>query len=248
MKLLLINPNTSQFVTEMVAAAAQTVLAPDVQLTAVTGTYGSPIVSGRSEDALAAAEALRLALEHAPGHDAVILAISFDSGLSALRERLDIPVIGMTEAAMLTAMTVAERFSLITFGYHARGIYAELARRYGLDARLGAVLSLPPLSDEQIRNPALVFPELRAMIEAEVHDHQAEAIVLSGAIFANIYEGIAPQLSVPVLNGVREAVGLAQSLVRLNLKKPLSGSFRLPEPKAVKWPFAAVEQAYQSPS
>ncbi|WP_323029088.1 aspartate/glutamate racemase family protein [Castellaniella defragrans] len=248
MKLLLINPNTSPFVTDMVAAAARTVIAPDVELTAVTGTYGPPIVSGRSEDALAAVEAMRLALEHAPGHDAVVLAISFDSGLQALRERLDIPVVGMTEAAMLTAMAVADRFALITFGYHARGIYVELARRYGLDARMSTVLSLPQLSDEQIRDPARVFPALRNLIEEVVRKDQAEAIILSGAIFANICGDIAPLVSVPVLNGVREAVGIAQSLVRLNLKKPLSGSYRLPEPKPVKWPFDVIERAYQSPS
>lgn len=248
MKLLLINPNTSTFVTDMVAAAAQSVLAPDVQITAVTGTYGSPIVSGRSEDALAAVEAMRLALEHAPGHDAVVLAISFDSGLQALRERLGIPVVGMTEAAMLTAMAVAGKFALVTFGYHACGIYSELARRYGLDARLSRVLSLPPLSDEQIRNPRLVFPALQNLIEDVVRDDQVEAVVLSGAIFANICEDIAPLISVPVLNGVREAVGLAQSLVRLNLKKPVSGSYRFPEPKPVKWPFEIIEQACQSPS
>lgn len=246
MKLLLINPNTSPFVTDMVAAAAESVVAPDVQITAVTGTYGSPIVSGRSEDALAAVEAMRLALEHAPGHDAVVLAISFDSGLQALREQLSIPVVGMTEAAMLTAMTVAGKFALVTFGYHACGIYAELARCYGLDTRLSRVLSLPPLTDEQIRNPRLVFPALQDLIEEAVRDEQIEAVVLSGAIFANICGDIAPLVSVPVLNGVREAVGLAQSLVRLNLKKPVSGSYRLPEPKPVKWPVDIVERAYQT--
>lgn len=86
MKILVINPNTSTFVTEAVAAAAQAMAAPGTEIVAVTGSYGASIVSGRSEDALAAAEVLRLAAENDKDCDAIILAISFDSGLRALRE------------------------------------------------------------------------------------------------------------------------------------------------------------------
>ncbi len=46
---------------------------------------------------------LQLAARHAEEVDAVILAVSYDTALYAAREMLDIPVVGMTEAAMLTS-------------------------------------------------------------------------------------------------------------------------------------------------
>lgn len=246
MRLLVINPNTSAFVTEAVAAAARAMAAPGTEIVAVTGRYGASIVSGRSEDALAAAEALRLAAEHDRDCDAVILAISFDSGLRALREISRIPVVGMSEAAMLSACMVGGRFAMITFGNRAAAIYAEVCRSYGLEGRLANVLSLPPLTREEQMNPSLVVPRLAALINGTVANDRTEAVILAGAIFAGIADEVAAHVEVPVLNGIREAVGMAEMLVRLNPAKARSGSYQLPDAKQIEWPHPALVERYRA--
>ena len=58
MRLLVLNPNTSQFVTDRVVETARAAAGPECRVTGVTGRRGPPIVGTRSECAMAAAEAL----------------------------------------------------------------------------------------------------------------------------------------------------------------------------------------------
>ncbi|WP_315918280.1 aspartate/glutamate racemase family protein [Mesorhizobium sp. SP-1A] len=240
MRILLINPNTSTFVTEKVAAEARRIAAPGTEIVAVTGRCGPAIVSGRAEDALAAAEAMSLAAEYGGDCDAVVLAISFDSGLRALREMLTIPVVGMSEAAMLAACTLGSRFAMVTFGNRAVPIYAEICQSYGLGGRLSNVVSLAPLSDAEMRDPLLILPRLAEAIDETVSRDGTEAAILAGAIFAGITHAVAEKVSIPVLNGVAEAVGIAEMLVRTAPRKAGSGSYQLPAAKKIEWPNPAL--------
>jgi len=47
--------------------------------------------------------------------DGAILAAYGDPGLFGARELFDIPVVGVSEAAMLTACMVGQRFVIVTF-------------------------------------------------------------------------------------------------------------------------------------
>ena len=102
MKLLVINGNMTQAITDVCANAAREVASPGTEVVSATGTFGPQVIGSRSENALAQHGMLELAAKHAPGCDAVVIAVSMDTGLPALRELLSIPVVGMTEAALLT--------------------------------------------------------------------------------------------------------------------------------------------------
>lgn len=236
MKILLINPNTSAFVTRIVEQAARRIASPETEIVAVTGLYGVPIVGGRSDDTLAAVEVLRLAETHGKDCDAVVLAISFDSGLQALREKLSIPVVGMTEAAVHIACMTSGRFAMVTFGNRAPVIYIERCQQYGVSDKLGRVMSLPNLTQQEKQRPELIVQRLADAARQAIEQDQVEAIILSGAIFANIVDDVASLVNVPVLNGVREALGMAEMLVKLKLHQPSVGSFQPPELQTINWP------------
>lgn len=244
-EILLINPNTRDFVTEAVAEAARRVAAPGTEITAVTGTKGAPIIGGRAEDAIGTTMALELAAEHAGGCDAVLLAVSFDSGLRPLRELLAIPVVGMSESAMLTACMLGGRFSLLTFGGRAGPLYEELVRAYGLDARFAGMLAIPPLTPEQLKSPRSVIPQIAEEIEGATRNLGAEVVVLAGAVFAGLAGEIMEQVSVPVVDGIASGITMAESLVRLGHKKPTSGSYRLPDRKELRGVAPALSALYK---
>jgi Asp/Glu/hydantoin racemase len=103
MNILLINPNTSEHVTQRLLTQAKLVVGEQAIIHAYTAQTGPAIISSRSENAIALAEMLRLAATHQNGHDVVVLGVSIDTGLMALREMLNIPVVGMAEAALVTA-------------------------------------------------------------------------------------------------------------------------------------------------
>ncbi len=83
------------------------------------------------------------------GCDAVVVAISTDAGAAAARELLPIPVIGITEAALVTACLVGGAFGVLTFGARAAAWSRELVGRCGLSARLAAL--------EALETPAAAF-------------------------------------------------------------------------------------------
>ena len=144
MKILLLNPNRTQAVTDVVLAAGRAAASPGTELVAVTGRRGPAVIGSRSENAIAQAEVMALAAEHADAVDAIVLAVSLDTALFACREMLGAkPVIGMTEAGLLMAATLATRIGVLTYGPRMGPIYRELVEAHGLAARLAGIEALP---------------------------------------------------------------------------------------------------------
>ena len=233
MRILLINPNTSVFVTEACLAEARRHAAPGTTIVGVTASRGVPIIGCRTENAIGAAMSVELAAEHAEGCDAVVLAVSFDSGLAAVRELLPIPVVGMSEAAMLTACLLGSRFAYLTFGSRAAPLYEELIAAYGLERRSAGVVALPMLSPDELRDPARVAPLLLDAVDRAVAERGAESAVLGGAVFAGLAARLRRESPVPLVDGIAAAVRLAEMLVATGFVKPRAGSHRLPTRKPV---------------
>src|SRR5581483_6821626 len=135
MRILVLNANTTSFVTETAANEAKRVASPGTEIVPATGDFGAAIVGTRAEHAIAEHAAVVLAARHAPGCDAVVIAVSYDTALKPLREMLDIPVVGMTEAALLAAGMVGGPIGLISFGKRVWPVYRELIAAYGLGDR-----------------------------------------------------------------------------------------------------------------
>ena len=132
MRLLVVNSNTSAIVTEKVTAEARTAAAPGTEIVAVTGTFGARVIGSRAEHAIGEHSTIALVARHAVGCDAVVIAVSYDTGLRAARELLPIPVVGMTEAGLLTACMLGGRIGVVTFGRRVLPLYHELVTSYGL--------------------------------------------------------------------------------------------------------------------
>jgi allantoin racemase len=224
MKLLLVNANTSEFVTERVAAGARAAARPGTDLKAVTGRFGARVIATRTELAVAEHATVDLLAEHAPGCDAALIAVSYDCALGAAREMLDIPVVGITEAALLTACMLGGRIGVVVFGARVLPVYQELVQRYGLAARLGgwrAIESNAPYgAGEQAEADALTVAAARELVERE----HCEVVVLAGAVMAGAPARLQPQLPVPLLDGVSCGVRMAQLLVDTAAVKPRTGS------------------------
>ena len=231
MRLLVINANTSQTVTDLVAAAARAAAAPGTEIVAVTGRFGARVIGTRTENAIAAHAGLELAAEHHGGCDAVVIGVSLDTALDAMRELLPIPVVGMTEAAVIAAGRVASRFGLITFGQRTLPMYRDLIAGYGVTAERAVIRAVDVRPLDAYSDPQRVTGKVLEAARGLISNDGAEAIVLAGAAMAGMHTGLQPQLPVPVLDGIACGVALAEMLVRLRLPKPATGSLAAPPPK-----------------
>ncbi|MFN5455060.1 aspartate/glutamate racemase family protein, partial [Bradyrhizobium sp.] len=104
--------------------------------------------------------------------DAAIIAAFGDPGLFAARELFDVPVIGLAEAAMLTACMAGRRFAIVTFAQALGPWYEECVRMHGLMERCAGIRmldgSFKQISDVQHeKEELLVELALRAVEENE---------------------------------------------------------------------------------
>ena len=224
MKLLLINPNTTQAVTDAVLAAARGAAHAVTELHAVTGRFGPAVIGSRAENAVAQHGVLELAAEHARGCDAVVLAVSLDTGLWACRELLDMPVIGMTEAGLLMGCTLATRIGVLTYGRRMAPLYRELAESHGLTARIAGIATLDVAPEQTFSEPERMREAALAAVRQLVERDGAEAVLLAGAAMASLAAVWQTEIDVPLLDGVACAVALAEARAGLRLPKARVGS------------------------
>jgi len=126
MRLLIVNGNTTEAVTQTVMEVARAAAAPDTQISGVTASFGAAFITSRSEAAIAEHATLAALAEHYQDFDAALIAVSLDTGLRAARAALPIPVVGMTEAALYTACMLGGQFGLVTFNHHCTSIASGL--------------------------------------------------------------------------------------------------------------------------
>ena len=234
MRLLLINPNISDSVSELIRAEAQRSAAPGTELTVSTARLGVAYIETRFEALVGAYAAAELAAEHGPQHDAVIIAAFGDPGLAGIRELLPVPVLGLTESALASACLLGHRFSIIAISQRIRAWYREVVQANGLAGRLASIRAL----DQPLADIGAVQQDhgdrLQSLCEQAVDEDGADVIILAGAPLAGLARGLRGRLPVPVVDGVSSAVCHAQSLVALQPGTARRGSFAPPPLKPNK--------------
>jgi len=159
-RILLINPNTSSSMTELMLAHAGKYVAQSATIQALTAPFGSPCIVSRATYAVAA----HAAIETYAGYngtppDVVVLCCFGDPGLEALREIVPKPIVGLAEASIRAAEARCVPFAIITLGTawvamleerlilmnakpHCVGIYAVEATGRDLETDRARVIEL----------------------------------------------------------------------------------------------------------
>ncbi|WP_439576802.1 aspartate/glutamate racemase family protein [Elioraea sp.] len=229
LRILLANANTTAAVTEICAASARAAASPGTEIVPATPRFGPAIISSRAENAIAAHGILDCLAAHHVGCDAAVLAVSYDTALAAARQLLPIPVLGMTEAACLTACMLGGRFGLTTFS--STELYRELIASYGLTARLAGVAVVAASPYDAASDPGAVAAKVAEAARGLAREG-ADAVILGGAALAGMGARIQAEVPVPLVDGIAAAVRFAEALVALGLKKPGTGSYAAPSGRA----------------
>lgn len=230
MRILLINPNTSQQLTDKLEGAARAVLPPDVELVPVTAEHGFPYISSRAEAQCAGVGVLDTLARHVGGIDAAVIAAFGDPGLLPSREAFDLPVTGMTEASMLSACMLGRRFAFITFTPRMAPWYNEQVQQAELSQRFAGTFS----PDMPLGNIGEIDRDLREPLIAECHNAVtagADVLILSGAPLAGLAPTLRGEVDAVLIDPVQAAVLQATALVRLAPHGASGGSYRRPPGK-----------------
>ena len=217
MKLLLINPNTTQRITDTLVVQAQKAVGAAATVVGLTAKTGPAIIRSAEDNAVAVQSMLEMATSQHAGFDALILGVSMDTALQQVRASLPIPVVGMTEGGLLTACLLGQRVGCLTLGSQMASLYEQLSSSYGLAARV-VKWHAPNISAayETGPNPALIEALVKEC-EVLTDQYQAEVIVLCAAVLTGYAGWLAPHLRVPVVDAIEAAALQAVGLARLRL-------------------------------
>ncbi|MCX2755541.1 Asp/Glu/hydantoin racemase [Gordonia sp. JH63] len=238
MRILVANVNTTVSMTEAIADSARSVASPGTEIVGITPRFGADSCEGNFESYLAAIAVMDAILAYPEPYDAVIQAGYGEHGREGLQELLDVPVVDITEAAASTAMYLGHRFSVVTTLDRTVPLIEDRLKLAGLDQRCASVRAsglgvLELESDPERAVRAIVEQSIRA-----VADDHAEVICLGCGGMAELEEQVREATGVPIVDGVRAAVTIAEGLVRMGLSTSKVRTYAPPrEKKITGWPF-----------
>lgn len=208
MKLLLINANTSQSITDLLLREGRKIASSTTELAAVTARFGGRYVATRATYAIASHAALDVYAEYGHDADVVALACFGDPGLAALKEIASQPVVGMAEASCLEAAAKG-RFAIVTGGARWASMLREFVATMGLAEQLATVETVAPSGADIARDPEAALALLEAACRQCV-DQGAESVILGGAGLAGLADRIASRVPLPVIDSLRALIARAE--------------------------------------
>jgi allantoin racemase len=235
MKIKVINPNTTQSMTEKIGAAARAVASPGTTILEVSPSMGPPSIEGHYDEAVSVLGVLdEVRKGEADGCDGYVIACFGDPGLLAAREIARGPVLGIAEAAMHAASMVATGFSIVTTLTRTVGIARHLVGVYGMSGFCRSIRATDLAVLELERPGSSAYATILEECRRALSQDGADAIVLGCAGMADLAERIGGEVGVPVIEGVTVAVKFVEALAGLGLRTSKIGELAPPFPKACR--------------
>ncbi|WEJ04324.1 aspartate/glutamate racemase family protein [Pseudomonas sp. FJ2-5-13] len=237
MRILVVNVNTTESITETIAQQARAVASPGTEIVGLTPYFGAESVEGNFESYLAAIAVMDRVMAYDQPFDAVIQAGYGEHGREGLQELLNVPVVDITEAAASTAMFLGHAYSVVTTLDRTVPLIEDRLKLAGLYQRCASVRASGMAVLELEEDPQGAMEAIVRQAELAIRDDKAEVICLGCGGMAGLDEQIRQRTGVPVVDGVTAAVMVAESLVRLGLSTSKVRTYATPRPKKViGWP------------
>lgn len=212
--LFVINPNSSQTVTDGIATAIAPLQGMGAPIHCLTLAEGPPGIESQAQADETIAPMLRLAASLEPEAAGFVIACFGDPGIHALRDRTAKPVLGIQEAAVSTALTLGQRFGIIailptSIPRHLRSLGAMgVLDRLAGDRALG-------LGVAELADPAITQTRLIDTGRALRDQNGAEVLILGCAGMARYRAVLEQMLQIPVIDPCQAAVAMALGRIAL---------------------------------
>lgn len=215
LSLIVINPNASRAVTERIDASVAPLRRFGIPIRCLTLAEGPAAIESQAEADLTIAPMLALAVAQSDASGFVIACFG-DPGLHALRDRTRLPVVGIQQASVLSALALGERFGVISIlpasiprHLRALGAMGVLDRLAG-DRALG--LGVADLADPDRCLAALMDTALR------LRDADGADVLIMGCAGMSSYRGaLQDATGLPVVDPCQAGVALALGQIALGL-------------------------------
>lgn len=194
--------------------------APGVEVEVWSLADGPPSIESAWEAALVVPELSRAVCRaQGEGFDAVIVGCFSDPGLDALRELVEIPVVGPGASALHLAAQLGTRFSIIAPLGGGEGRVAARLRALGLADKFASVRSIGLSVLDLARDRGAVLERATEVARAAARDDGADVFVLGcmSMGFVGVTDEVQKRLGLPVVNPVVAALKTGEIMVAMGL-------------------------------
>jgi len=207
-RITVINPNSLASVTAAIDRAVEPLRRLPVDIACLTSPDGPAGIQTQMEADAAIAPMLAIAEREQERSAAFVLACFSDPGLYSLRERVSVPVMGIGECAMLTALSIGQRVGVIAMAsgviarhlryFHAMGVAGRICGERALDLRVADT------ADTQTTFIRMEQVALRLRDE-----DGADVLIMGCAGLADLRLRLQDACGLPVIEPTQTAVGMA---------------------------------------
>lgn len=209
MKILIINPNSSEEMTAAIEKSAKEYANNEFEVVCKS-TNGAPKFIGKYEDHVRiGVEMINMVKENENSFDAFIIACHGDPNIDAIKEITNKVVVGIGEASMKMASILGHSFSVITPEEKIIPSKHALIRKYNLEDVVASVRAPKHNNGESSLEERLLEAAKTA-----IKEDLAEVIVLGCAGYSGLDKKIQNEVGIPVLDGVICALIIATGLVK----------------------------------
>jgi allantoin racemase len=214
-------PFDEEGIANRAAQIQRDVLGPDTEVECVPVRNSATLVDCYYEDLVFDMYITEAGLRaEEEGYDAVVMDTVSDSGMYALRSRLEIPVIGPGLVSYLVGILLGKRFSIITMWDKWTHLYEKNLALYDLKQKCASIraVNIPPDVEALFTGKEEeMFAKLTAEAQKAIDEDGAGVILLGSTTMHQAGDYMSEHLPAPVVNPGPVAIKLTEAIVQLGL-------------------------------
>jgi allantoin racemase len=213
--ILVINPNSTEAVTRGIDEACEPLrISGGPSIECVTLKEGPPGIETQHDADSVVGPLIRTVSEREEAYGAFVIACYSDPGIHSVREVTKKPVLGISECALLTALTLGHKFGVIAILRKSIPRHLRYVGALGLVDRLAAELPIG-LGVTELSDKKRTFGRMVEIGETLRDNHGADVVVMGCAGMACYRKPLQDALGIPVVEPTQAAVAMAIGRVRL---------------------------------
>jgi allantoin racemase len=220
-RILIINPNTARETAEVMQEQCRKIADPGthVEATYVKARPGfsSYKVFSYVDLSICTVESIKIAWQNRKKFDGIIVAGFSDVGVDAMKEILDIPVLGIAETSYHLASLISHRFTVLTGTTKWTPPKDDYVRALGIEAKVASFRSYSEWDEAD--DFETLKARLLAVARKAMAEDGAEAVILGGGPLVGYGTLLQAELGIPVIDPTIATFKMMESLIALGLSQ-----------------------------
>ncbi len=211
MKILVINPNTSENFNKLLEKSAISYKLPDTKVKVISPDYGPKSIEGIYDESLSIMGTVEAFIKNKDDYDGFVIACFSDHlSVYAIREITEKPVLGIAEAGIYLSCMLGEKFSIVTTNERWEPLLMEAVRKYGVEKKCASVRTTGMRVLELEESGKSVEDMIENEAEKAIKEDGAEVICLGCAGMSGLDKRLQKNLNVPVVDGFIAALKMIE--------------------------------------